>query len=101
MALHITGNQRTALVLQLSGMLLRVAAVWVAAKWSSGRISEAYAVSGFIFYFAYAAVLLRIVGVPPSKLLNSIRDGLTPAAAWVGAGLAISFALTALQLAVR
>ena len=101
MALHITGNQRTALVLQLSGMLLRVAAVLGAATWSAGRISEAYAVSGFIFYFAYAAVLLRIVGVPPSKLLKSIRDGLTPAAAWVGAGLAISFALTALQLAVR
>ena len=101
MALHITGNQRTALVLQLFGMLLRVTAVWGAATWSSERISEAYAVSGFIFYLAYTAVLLRIAGVPTSKLLNSIRGGIAPAAAWVGAGLVISVALTSLHLAAR
>ena len=60
MALHVTGHQRAAMILQLSGLAWRVG--MVAAAWSFGfGLSEAHAVSGFGFYCAYLGVVLWAV----------------------------------------
>lgn len=57
--LHVTGNLRRAMVLQICGAVLRVGAVAVTAMMSAGWISEAYAASGAVFYALYIAVVLR------------------------------------------
>jgi len=61
MSLHITGNQKAALALQLFGLAFRVGAVmWVALVYGEGA-GEIYAVSGAIFYAVYLAVVLRLL----------------------------------------
>jgi len=61
MSLHITGNQKAALALQLFGLAFRVGAVmWVALVYGEG-VGEIYAVSGAIFYAVYLAVVLRLL----------------------------------------
>lgn len=61
MALHITGNQKTALVLQFSGFLFRGGSVLFAILYSQGVTGEIYALSGFVFYSAYLWVVKNVV----------------------------------------
>jgi len=61
MALHITNNQKVAFVLQLFGLILRLGCVLGAAVFAKNMISEAFAVSGFIFYCAYMLVVLNVL----------------------------------------
>lgn len=65
---HVTGRQLTALILQASGLVLRVGAVLAASVFKPTMVVEAYAVSGFIFYFAYLVVAARAAGIRPSAL---------------------------------
>lgn len=58
--LHITGNLRQAMVLQIAGAVLRIGAVATAAALATGRISEVYALSGAVFYAIYIAVILSV-----------------------------------------
>jgi hypothetical protein len=61
MALHVTGNQKTALFLQLSGLVFRLGVVWVASRFALNSVSEAYAISGFVFYSIYLLVVLQTI----------------------------------------
>lgn len=58
MALHVANQQRFALLLQIFGLVLRVGAVVVV---PAGLLSEAYAMSGFLFYGTYLVVVLMVV----------------------------------------
>jgi O-antigen/teichoic acid export membrane protein len=95
MALHVTSRQRTALVLQFAGLILRVAFVYGASLWASNRISEAYAVSGLVLYGAYLAVVLNIVGSRARDVLDQFRRSLPIIAAWGGAAVVIWLGLRA------
>lgn len=53
MSLHITGNQKSATILQVLGLILRVGSVILFINYVPKYVSEAYAVSGFIFYIIY------------------------------------------------
>jgi O-antigen/teichoic acid export membrane protein len=90
MALHVTGHQRRALWLQLGGFLLRVSIVLAAARAANGRVAEAYAVSGFLFYLAYVWIVVRTTGVRISDLTSGAWRSLGITAAWVVAGLALA-----------
>ena len=70
MTLHITQNQRTALVLQIFGLVIRVGAVVVAAYWAQHWVVEFYAVSGFIFYFIYFCVVVLVTKIDAKELLK-------------------------------
>lgn len=63
MVLHVTSNQRVALILQAFGFLLRVglvsAAVWLAHDY----MIEAYVFSGAIFYLTYLIVASKFAGI--------------------------------------
>lgn len=61
MVLHITGNQKLAFVLQLSGSIIRIGGVVFAAVYFSRGIGEIYAVSGFVFYTLYFFVIVRVL----------------------------------------
>ncbi|MER5078869.1 oligosaccharide flippase family protein, partial [Providencia stuartii] len=58
MSLHITGNQKIALFLQVFGLAIRVGLVSFALKFHSSYIGEYYALSGFIFYLIYQFTIL-------------------------------------------
>ena len=58
MVLYIAGRQRLAMALQVSGLIFRVLATWLGAALLDGAATEAYAVSGAIFY---AALILLIM----------------------------------------
>lgn len=59
--LYITNNQKLAFYLQISGLVIRVGAVYFAATYQSIFIGEYYAVSGFVFYTLYLLVVLAAV----------------------------------------
>lgn len=59
MALHITNNQKTALFLQIFGLLFRVGVIVFALLFFVDYILYAYSISGFIFYIIYLLLILK------------------------------------------
>lgn len=59
MALHVTQHQRLALVLQIGGLVVRVASIFIAHAMAQGYLSESYAISGALFYVVYLYCVLR------------------------------------------
>lgn len=64
MALHITGNQKIAFILQFTGLFLRVGLVLIAINFYNIYIGEYYAISGACFYFIYLYVVLKVISKP-------------------------------------
>lgn len=75
MVLHITNNQPLAMVLQVFGFVVRVGAVALAAGGYLGALTEVYAITGFIFYFIYLLVVLRIAGLKASTFFQRNWQG--------------------------
>jgi O-antigen/teichoic acid export membrane protein len=69
MALHITNHQRRALILQSVGLVIRCGVVLVCGFTAPKYASEAYAISGFVFYFIYLLVVVITVEMKPNDLL--------------------------------
>ncbi|MCW8843307.1 MAG: oligosaccharide flippase family protein [Rhodobacteraceae bacterium] len=65
--LLITSNQVLALGLQAFGLLLRVGVVYLALDLRPDRVSEAFAISGAVFYVVYLALILVVLRVVQSK----------------------------------
>lgn len=61
MSLHITGNQRVALILQIAGLIIRVGLLFLISIFYSEWVFEYYAISGFIFYTLYLIIILMIL----------------------------------------
>lgn len=70
MSLHVTGRQRTAMMLQISGFVLRSGGVLVAALIVPARIVETYALTGVIFYFIYLLIVSHVVGIRMHEVLR-------------------------------
>lgn len=90
MALHVTGQQRMALWLQVAGLVGRVAAVVLAAALPGHHVSEAYALSGLVFYTAYLFVVFRVVRADVREIGHKLRRSLPACAAWIGAGATVA-----------
>ncbi|WP_082517595.1 lipopolysaccharide biosynthesis protein [Variovorax sp. Root318D1] len=89
LALHIIGNQKTALLVQLTGLVLRVGAVFAAAVLARGNLVEVYALSGFCFYLIYLAVVVASVGVDFRSLAKMALRNWWIIAGWLGAALLV------------
>jgi O-antigen/teichoic acid export membrane protein len=61
MSLHVTGNQKFALLLQIMGLVIRVGGLIGVSLYYSKWVFEYYALSGFIFYILYLFVIMRIL----------------------------------------
>lgn len=72
-ALQVTRNERLAFALQTSGLMLRVGLVAAAALWRPEFIVEAFLLSGFIFYFAYLALILRVARPDVASVVSLAR----------------------------
>lgn len=94
MALHVTGRQRMALWLQFTGLVGRVAAVVLAGALPGHHVSEAYALSGLLFYAAYLFVVFRVVRADLREMGAELRRSLPTCAAWIGAGAAVAAVFT-------
>lgn len=83
MALHVVGRQRTAMSLQYFSLIMRVIAVWFAAKQWPETVGEAYALSGFLVYGVYTILVLIVLRIQPSQLLGVVGRALPFTAAWL------------------
>lgn len=96
-ALHVTGHQRAAFVLQFFALALRVGAVYAVSIVAADLVSEAYALSGFVFYLLYLAVVLRVVSAKAATLTRETLRGLPIVIAWAAAGWIVSVASSKLH----
>ena len=93
MVYHITGRQKAALLTQLGGFILRTSAVLLFAVWKPEALTEAYAVSGFIFYFCYFLILLNIARVERVRILRALQNTMSASALWIVGALLLSITI--------
>lgn len=82
MALPVTNHQRTSLMLMLGGLIGRVGLVYGAHLALNGFVSEAYAVSGAVFYLAYVLVIFHVVSAKRAAVAVEIRRALPVIGLW-------------------
>ena len=97
-ALHIAGRLRIALALQFFGLALRVGAVFCAAKFTEDRLTETYALTGFLFYIAYLILLLRVTACRRVDLVRAARSAAPSCATWLGVAIPVAIAAYTLSL---
>lgn len=93
MAMHVTGSQRLALILQIFGLVLRVSVVGIAGILAPQYIVELYAVSGFLFYLAHFVVVVKLAGIDVRGLLLAMSGGVPIVMAWAILGTLTTFTL--------
>jgi O-antigen/teichoic acid export membrane protein len=89
MAIHVTGHQRAIFFLQIFGLILRVSSVLMAAQFFNAQFSEAYALSGALFYFIYLGLVLRCAKCSWKSIFGRAIGVVGVASAWVGVSLAV------------
>ena len=87
MALHVAGQQRRALLLQMSGLFIRVGLVAFAGAVATKHVSEIYALSGIIFYFIYLWLIIVSVGCSCKRLVVQLFQSVPILLAWVVLGM--------------
>lgn len=92
MSLHVTANQRTALVLTLFGLILRVSLLYVGAVQLNGYASEGYALSGFIFYWVCLGVFCHISQVSVRRLYDELKAAMPIIAGAIVLALCLKYA---------
>lgn len=90
MVMHVTGALRTALALQIGGLVLRVGAVVAAGVLAPKSIVLAYALSGFIFYAIHFFVVARLAGIRGSGLKRVAMSSAPIILCWIIAGVGFS-----------
>jgi len=98
MALHVTGSQRAAMLLQLFGLSFRVGVVYLVSLVNRNFISEAYALSGFVFYFVYFVVVLSKVSVRSGVVLGEMQKGLVAILLWIIVGISVALSVDGLLM---
>lgn len=91
MVLHVTGNQKIALNLQLLGLALRVGLVFVAFYVAPIFAVEVYALSGLVFYSVYFMVVLRSAEISTWFLLKRIWKSFGVVVLWAAIGFIFLF----------
>lgn len=91
MALHVAGHQKTALNIQNIGFVLRVIAVWIAAKWFKNDIAEVYALSGFVFYLMYLIIVLKLLKIEIFNIKSKVQKAIFPIVSWFLLGIFMWF----------
>lgn len=89
MTLHVTGNQKAALWLQISGLILRVGSVMFAVAYTDSYIFEIYAISGFVFYFSYIVVIFRVAKIRSIHFFRYINSSAIFLSCWSVAGVVV------------
>ena len=88
LTLHITGQVRTAMVLQIFGLALRVVSIPAAALLATAPFSESYALSGAIFYGVYLFTIIHAAKASWVEAARLTVKALPIIAVWVVLGIA-------------
>ena len=96
LALHIQNRLREAFLLQGFGLVMRTGTVALAVSLPGAYLSEAYALSGAVFYAVYLAVVMRVTGITPDTVLTRLFSSIPILAFWIVAGLSGRFAIEGL-----
>jgi O-antigen/teichoic acid export membrane protein len=83
MALHVTGNQRLAMLNQGWGLVLRVGTTAWAAIYLNEYIVEIYSISGLLFYLGYFFIVLRVSGLTFFDVARSSKVQIKLIVVWV------------------
>jgi O-antigen/teichoic acid export membrane protein len=89
LAFSVTGHQKQASILQALGFVMRTAAVLVAWWWSGAWITEAYAVSGFVFYALYLALLVATTRISRGGFRADALQALPILVVWAAASVVV------------
>ena len=82
--------------LAYSRALLKLSGEALAGEKGSGldfHVVEAFALSGFVFYSLYFAVIVQSAGVSAAGLVRALGRALPQAAAWILASLVVVYVL--------
>lgn len=90
MALHVTQHQRLALMLQIGGLVVRVASIFIAQAMAHGYLSESYAISGALFYVVYLYCVFRATS---ATLGTSLRRAIGWVVLYGGAATALAWVI--------
>lgn len=83
MVMHVVGKQRAMLVVTLLGLLVRLGAVMLAAKYAKEYVSEIYAISGGVFYFGCCWVFSRTAGVAAANIRAIAKANFVQLSLWI------------------
>ena len=89
MAMHVTGNQRIAMLNQIWGLVLRVGFTSIAAIYYEEYIVEIYSVTGLIFYLGYLLIILKVSDVKVGKLLSTLFKPIIIVFFWIMLALVV------------
>lgn len=98
MSLHVTNNQRTALQLQIFGLVLRGGGTWLATLFAVKYLFEVYALTGYIFYAVYLIVVLKITEIKISDFLSVLFNSPRRGIGWVIVGIGVAWLLDAFHI---
>lgn len=93
MILHLTNNQKPALLLQVSGLIIRTGSLLVAVYFFNSSLTELYALSGFIFYTLYLFVVIWLGKIQLRDLAESLSSAWIHIAAWIALAIITSLIL--------
>lgn len=93
MVMHVTNRQSAMLAVTLSGLIVRLGAMAVAAKYAHNYFSEFYAASGGIFYCICYYIFSRASNIDGRNMIRYYKNNLLPILAWCMAGLMIHIIL--------
>jgi O-antigen/teichoic acid export membrane protein len=89
MALHVTHNQKIAMMLQIFGVFLRVGSVWFASLVFNNYLFEVFAVTGLVFYLLYFLTIAKIAGISASGVFAVLKQRAVLLFAWIGFAFAV------------
>lgn len=96
MAFFVLERPNAALTLHLFGLMLRVGAVFFAVLVLETAVVETYAAAGFIFYFVFFLVVVKVVGLRLRTVFIDCTSALGHLAFWIVAAVLAMMALTML-----
>lgn len=90
MALHVSGRQGAAMILQAFGLVLRILAIWLASK-ADQPLGIAFSVANFFFYSIYLILILGVVGAKLSEIIASISRSFPFIGVFTGAAILLGY----------
>jgi O-antigen/teichoic acid export membrane protein len=91
MTLHVTNQQRVALILQIIGLALRLGVVILTSFVAPYMAAESYALSGFAFYTIYLVTVLTMTQASVRDVTGLLQSCLPYLLVWGGLGLVVRF----------
>ena len=93
MALHVTGNQRKAIILQLMGLVIRVGFTLLSVNFFSSYVLEFYACASALFYALYFYVIASSVKIGYQDVLILTKKNIVNSLIWIAVGVIFVFAI--------